>query len=213
MKKLLLTAFCGLSSHAGAVVLFTDIPDTIVQGFGGDRSLAVDLDGDGFNDYVIRSNDSPGDAFVIIPEGSNRVFTTREMPPNIGTFAINFSEGQTIYRSILSEMIVLTPRSERFDGRPLGPVLDACVAVGGGVSCLGQFPGGSPGFVGLEFESDGELHYGYIHASGGGLNGGSVFSWAYETDPNMAILAGAIPEPSSVFLSCIGAIALMRRRR
>lgn len=73
------------------------------------------------------------------------------------------------------------------------------------------------GYIGLKFlDSGGELHYGWV-----GLNFSSehsatptIVSWAYESTPNTAIAAGAVPEPATAAIVAIaGAGALLKRRR
>ena len=66
------------------------------------------------------------------------------------------------------------------------------------------------GFVGLEFESSEGTHYGWLDIEGV-PNGGSyliVHGWAYETTPGIGIVAGAVPEPSSVVLAFLGTFTL-----
>lgn len=75
-----------------------------------------------------------------------------------------------------------------------------------------------PGYIGAQFLLSGNTHYGYVGYQGTGAQGsanGRVFAIAYETTPNTAIAAGAVPEPSSLALLAAGAggAALYRRRR
>lgn len=73
------------------------------------------------------------------------------------------------------------------------------------------------GFVGLEFESTDGTHYGWLDIEGV-ANGGSylfVHGWAYETTPDVGIIAGAVPEPSTIglFIMGLGAVILRRNIR
>jgi len=72
--------------------------------------------------------------------------------------------------------------------------------------------GSSEGYLGVQFEISGNIHYGWIYIRAGG-NNGFVDEWAYESTPNNGIVAGAIPEPSSVILFMLGAIGTWTLRR
>ena len=70
------------------------------------------------------------------------------------------------------------------------------------------------GFVGLEFESTNGTHYGWLDLEG--IQGGSnlrIRGWAYETEPSKKIVAGAIPEPSSMILFIVGIAGIWTIRK
>jgi hypothetical protein len=67
-----------------------------------------------------------------------------------------------------------------------------CLSTG----CASTWPPGPPqrGFIGLEFELDDGLHYGYFDISvSGSAPGAALYGWAYETRPGVPIKAGAKP--------------------
>ncbi|HEY7090009.1 MAG TPA: PEP-CTERM sorting domain-containing protein [Tepidisphaeraceae bacterium] len=79
--------------------------------------------------------------------------------------------------------------------------------------------GSSDGFIGFSFQIAGQTHYGWAR-----LNIGSYQSnldsflrdFAYETDANTPILAGAVPEPTAAFalgLLAMGAMGLRSSRK
>jgi hypothetical protein len=75
-----------------------------------------------------------------------------------------------------------------------------------------------PGYLGIQFPIGGQTHYGYVGYEGTGAQNsanGRVYSLGYETTPNTAIAAGAVPEPSTIAMLAAGAsgMALYRRRR
>ena len=70
--------------------------------------------------------------------------------------------------------------------------------------------------IGIEFEAEDGIHYGYFDISPFSRIAPRIIlhGWAWETEPGKAILAGQVPEPSSLLLLASGAcIALSRRRR
>lgn len=91
------------------------------------------------------------------------------------------------------------------------------------------------GYIGIEFMAADGIHYGWIQYEGFavaqvplyGLNGeiigytmgireaqgGFVNSWAWETTPNMPIMAGSVPEPGRVALSIFAFISIFLRRK
>jgi hypothetical protein len=76
-------------------------------------------------------------------------------------------------------------------------------------------------YIGVELEIEGNIHYGWVHYIGfsnpnvvsGRDPGGFINSWAYESEPNTPIVAGAIPEPSSIILAFMSGTILLRRKR
>lgn len=84
---------------------------------------------------------------------------------------------------------------------------------------FGPWAGVDNGYMGLEFEADGQTYYGWarITADYDDINV-VVHEWAYESTPGIGIAAGAtgvIPEPATATLICIGGlgIALWKRRK
>ncbi len=88
--------------------------------------------------------------------------------------------------------------------------------------------------IGVEFLAEDGIHYGWIGYTGFGIakvplydetgnylgfvekpdeKGGLIHSWAYETEPGKAIIAGAVPEPGTSLLLAIASLALLRRKR
>lgn len=77
-------------------------------------------------------------------------------------------------------------------------------------------------FIGLEFEADDGVHYGWIDVEGASrtmenhlLKDSSliIHGWAYESTPGVSIVAGAIPEPTAIGLTLITALAAIVIRR
>ncbi len=71
-------------------------------------------------------------------------------------------------------------------------------------------------YVGLEFQSGENTHYGWIQLDCETFsnNGGYVLDYAYELRPNTSILAGEVPEPSTwALLSAAGVLFWLLGRR
>lgn len=96
---------------------------------------------------------------------------------------------------------------------------------GANINSGGEFDPTIPGFIGLQFESNGNTHYGWvrlriddldlIQLGGANIADATVIDWAYEDTPGAAISAGAVPEPSALALLALGAtgLASVRRRK
>lgn len=75
------------------------------------------------------------------------------------------------------------------------------------------------GFVGIVFSNtpSSTLHYGWVRFNTTGVGGfpATVVDWAYESTPGVGIIAGTIPEPSTVALGCLalGAVGVSAWRR
>lgn len=75
------------------------------------------------------------------------------------------------------------------------------------------------GFLGVSFDIQGSMHYGWIRLSHdlNAPNGENLYltihDWAYESTPGMGIMAGAVPEPSSVLLVLVGGLTAWNLRR
>lgn len=73
---------------------------------------------------------------------------------------------------------------------------------------------GKTGYMGLQFDADGETHFGWVHMTAyDEFPGMTIHSWAYETVSGQGIVAGAIPEPSSGILTVIGALSVWFLRK
>lgn len=70
-------------------------------------------------------------------------------------------------------------------------------------------------YIGIAFEAEGSTHYGWVNIALGemdpvyGFENPITTSWAYESTPDTAIVAGAIPEPSTAILTTFGSLAML----
>jgi hypothetical protein len=65
--------------------------------------------------------------------------------------------------------------------------------------------------LGVSFYIDADLHYGWVRMSQQEVFTLTIHDWAYETQPDVGINAGVIPEPSTVGLLFIGIATLLVR--
>lgn len=80
--------------------------------------------------------------------------------------------------------------------------LAICVSTGCGGNFLGQHA-----YMGVEFQRAGSTHYGWVLLNvAPDYPAGQIEAWAWETRPGEAILAGAVPEPSTWALLVAGGV-------
>ena len=166
----------------------------------------IDLNGDSIDDFMLRVT---LEDFKIVPLLSNRLHTTLPAAPDINTFVIPHVLGSNIGSSV-SEGTWFS----RIDG-PLGPIggtLVSCLEGSLGPQCIGLWAG-QEAYAGLEFEINGQTHYGWMRLEVGEFNGGWVRDYAYESVPGASIGAGQIPEPTTSALIVGGLVFVIGRRR
>jgi hypothetical protein len=166
------------------------------------QSYNLDLNGDGNADYVILASGPLSTAgFYIYGVGGNGVWANQ---PFDSRWVVAMNAGETIGSS-------MTPVASWYSN-PDGAIFCACV---GGIGCLGYYAGLDSAYAGLRFQLNGETHYGWLRVGAPipDLNGGWIYDYAYDTRPDAAIFAGAVPEPSSFALLGLGGIALWLFKR
>jgi hypothetical protein len=68
-------------------------------------------------------------------------------------------------------------------------------------------------YAGFSFEGEEGTHYGYALIRDNEATASiTVLNWAYESEPGVPIVAGAIPEPSTFVLCLLSMIPVFRRR-
>ena len=151
-----------------------------------------------------------GSQFSIIPSSLNGVMAISATAPDIGSLAVPVSAGQEIGSDALGYEWVSGSIGSTFTAARDGGIL------GQPPLTVGYFTGLASAYVGLQFQMDGQTHYGWarVGAPAIGLNAGWLYDYAYETIPNTPILAGQVPEPSTVALIILGAgVVLLRGKR
>ena len=180
--------------------------------------IPIDIDGNGSIDFQFGGRPNSGTAFRT--ERANRYIGIAAIPPNLGGDAIPLRDNTMIRGGNLDGNLSwfssdLDGFVEPDEGAGTFTLLTICRSTG----CGGTFFNGSNdpqrSFLGLEFDIEGETHYGYFDLEfQPAAPGGTIHGWAYETQPNTAISTAFIPEPSS-YLLILGwlAGACLRRKR
>jgi hypothetical protein len=215
--------------------------------FGQGGPIEIDLDGDGTNDFRFRADQTTNvtnsttsssgsssyttlyggnqqQALMAVPLGGNFIATTSGSShaadvPN-GSFIGNAGTNSPFTNYAANSQVVLASFLRTF----VSTTTDA-PPFGNADSQFGNFDSGS-GLLGVQFDIDGEDHFGWIRFESGSDYGasGTIVEWAFENVAGAGLNAGqttggtpAVPEPGTIGLMGLGALALgvsaARRRR
>lgn len=194
---------CTLACRGSIVVTWLDEPMGIGGWWNPSTPQAIDIDGNGVYDFSFwgdQFNTSAGFRSFSL----NRYLITPSPPPNIGGAVAALDEGFLIASGSTNEYL-----------RWFGDDHDYWSTLMSQLSSgrEGEF-WGVRAYIGIEFEIDSAIHYGWIDVRGhSSLPNLTVYGWAYESTPGMGIVAGAIPEPSTLLLLLAGGIGLMSFKR
>ncbi len=202
MRKLLFWCAFAIGSlstlNCSAVIIYVDIPeDEESFVFVSLATKDFDFNGDGAIDLIFSASNS---GFTLRPQGNNRIITVFEN--NLAPLDAGFSIGEAIDNA----------NGAQWWGDKA--FISSCMSTPIGVQCDGAFTN-LTAFMGAEFEIEGETHYGWIQIREFAGLGGFFFDFAYESEPGVGILAGAIaiPEPSVSILLFFGLAVMVLRKR
>jgi len=200
----------------GAVIYRSIAPGEVTDSSEGLLRNHIDLDGNGTIDFFTTT---AGNEAAIVPTGNNRILSIVATLPDLGRAIAPLLGGEAIGFDLISPMSWngLADQINQFDDG--GAIIYKCngrVQPGSPPECNSVIPALETRYVGLELEKDGNTHYGWvaINSELSVLQHVNVTAWAYETDPGVSIIAGAVPEPSGSFLLCLGLmLGLLSRSR
>lgn len=192
---------------AGATASYSDIVHTATDFVVGDvwipapdELFELDLDSNGTIDFTLAAGMTHFSG--IHSEGQNKYLILPSPPPNIGGPVAALDSGYLIDSNTEG-----TPE-EWFGIDDWGTFIRIL-----NTGKYGEFYN-HRGYVGLEFEAEDGIHYGWLDIEGVETRSSiRIRGWAYESTPGAGIVAGAIPEPSSVILFAIGAVGIWTIRR
>ena len=192
----------------GGIFGTNGVPVYTAGGGGPFSSLSVDLNHDGIEDYRVVATGTITFGFQMEGGGNNAVWSRSYSGGSDTDFQIVPLSGGTEIGANLpgSDQWALT-QTTPFG--VAGPYFSDYSTAG----VLGLFVD-QTAFAGLQFQVGADVYYGWIRVqeipalAGGGI----VFDYAYDTRPNTPIAAGAVPEPSTVSLGVLGALALFFRK-
>lgn len=207
--------FAVLAAHPGRADISVNWLGTPLQMFTefSTQYYLLDLDNNGILDFTFGAGIS---SVGVRGEGNNQTLIYPSPPPNIGGSVESIEEGFEIGPD--------SGASEELDWYGSDPFFSniiTCLDGSAGYTCIGRFliPGefppimGQRAYIGVEFDIDGATHYGWIDISVANLAPGAViYGWGYETTPGLPILAGAVPEPSTILLISAGTFGLLLMR-
>jgi hypothetical protein len=154
-------------------------------------SQDIDVNNDGTADYNLSTPD--GIAINLTPLNNNVILSVLQPPPDIGAFIYALPAGTQISSS-------LNPALVWFDRNSTA-------------GSLGYFQGNTDAYAGIRLETGGNYHYGWLHIQNLAFNAGQISDWAFESNPNTPIFAGAVPEPSTWSLFCGGFVLIVYLQR
>ncbi len=198
-------SFCVPGGLGQGTIVYVSQPTNFSGIPGVPWSQDFDLDGDGVPDYRF-AND--GAISYVSPLGSNRQIANPAIPPDMGSSLTPLLAGEIVGSSLDPVLGVWVDQSTPNLG--WHSAISGCLNVG----CFGPFAYRTA-FMGFDFlAGDGQRHFGWLRIDDT-IPGGHVFvvDWAWAATPGESIMAGAVPEPSTLALLLGGGVLMVWFRR
>lgn len=200
----LVTAWLGLAQPSwsqGTITYYQPATPIPLFTYGFPEQQALDFDGDSQAELTF----SYSTVFLgVRSDQATRLLTWLSPPPNIGGDPAPLPFGFEIGDNSPSGGLQWFG-----DDVDIFERLIHCVDTGCGGAFVGQ-----RAYMGIEFERAGATHYGWVLLNlAPHYPSGTIEAWAWDTRPGEAILAGAVPEPSTWALLVGGGVLMLWFRR
>ena len=157
---------------------------------GFPERYALDMDGDANPELTFTYSFQ---FLGVRSETATRILTWMDPPPNLGGSPSPLALGFLISTGSDSGQLQWFSGVPGADPETDFDALAYCFNVGCGGGFLGQ-----RAYMGVEFQRGGATHYGWVLLDvASDYPAGQIEAWAWDTRPGEAILAGAVPEPST----------------
>jgi hypothetical protein len=184
---------CTTAASAAVVAVSLPAPIEVWTDFLN-SSFSLDIDQNGSADFTFLATFNGAS---IRTERANRVTIEVDPPPDLGGPLTAFQPGALIGADIAFPLEFRS--ADHFGDGFVGEdeLLGISIVICFDSCSYTPFAAGRA-YTGFEFERNGLKHYGYFDMSGApNVRGVTLYGWGWETEPGMAIVAGAIPEPST----------------
>lgn len=204
IRKHLAAVACGLflstlaSQGQGTVVYHNEGPIRVFSDGANRSEYDLDMDGNGTVDYTVVAQFG----FWVEPAESNETIATRNGGGDLTRYINPLIEGSTISSTTPSPAEWIGSE-EYFFPQGGSAILYPYFHLRSTSGTSGPQQDGVDAYIGVRFLIDDRTHYGWINLEipdtipDKWRNGGIINGWAYNTVPDMPLLAGQVPEPST----------------
>ncbi len=207
MKKIIWIAFIyilfQLKVSASPTISWSGVQDIDIgaESSTGRGTVNFDFNGDSAIEYIIEYGLS---GLRVLPENGNEMIMFDEAVhlPFIDYMCERFDSGALINDT--TEEPLLWASTDDLLVQSLG-------GASGGIA--GYWKGANHEYMGLRFTAGDGIHYGWIEMSvSDTYELATIHSWAYNTVPGEGLVAGVVPEPSTIALFLVGVITFGIKR-
>ncbi len=167
----------------------------------GRGTINIDFDNNGAVDYYFEYGP---DGLVVMPQNGNEIVMFDEVPfsPIVILVAERFAANELVNDN-LNDPLQWESQNYR--------LVISLGGASGGIS--GYWKGADHEYMGVRFNGDDGLHYGWIEMSVSDTYEIATFhSWAYNTVSGEGLITSVVPEPSTITLFIVGILTFGMRR-